>query len=119
MVKPKMKIEKLDYEGKGIAKENNKIIFIPRTLPGEEISAILQKQTAKYAIYRADKIITKSNKRVDSFCPFANKCGGCTYDIVSYDDSLKYKKELLTELMQKNKIRIDNIDVVKSANKTG
>lgn len=119
MVKPKMKIEKLDYEGKGIAKENNKIIFIPRTLPREEISAILQKQTAKYAIYRADNIITKSNKRVDSFCSFAKKCGGCTYDIVSYDDSLKYKKELLTELMQKNKIRIDNIDVVKSANQTG
>lgn len=107
-------IEKLDYEGRGIARENNKVIFVPRTIPGERVTTHLLKKEKNYEIHVLDEILDSSKQRVSSYCPYASLCGGCTYDIISYQDSLEYKKELMKELFLKNNIILENLDIVPS-----
>ncbi|MBR1679511.1 MAG: 23S rRNA (uracil(1939)-C(5))-methyltransferase RlmD, partial [Bacilli bacterium] len=106
-----LEIEKLDYEGKGIARKDHKIIFIPRTLPNETIEASIIKENKNYSIGKCQKILKKSPLRVESYCPYASQCGGCSYDIVSYEESLKIKKNAIQELFQKNGISIENLEI--------
>ena len=97
-----VEIEKLDYEGKGIARFENKVLFIPRTLPGEFAKVKSVKENKNYSICILEELIKGNEDRVPSYCPYASKCGGCTYDIVSYRKSLEYKKESIKELLNKN-----------------
>ena len=109
-----MQIKKLDYEGRGIAKEENKVIFVPRALINEVVKTKVLKRNKSYEIHTIEEIIEKSPQRVESYCPFASKCGGCSYDIISYEDSLKYKKEGFKELLTKNHIDISDIQIIPS-----
>ncbi|MBR1748817.1 MAG: class I SAM-dependent RNA methyltransferase [Bacilli bacterium] len=109
-----LEIEKLDYEGKGITRKDHKIIFIPRTLPNETIEASIVKEKRNYSIGKCQKVLKKSKLRLESYCPYASQCGGCSYDIVSYKDSLKIKKNAIQELFQKNGISIDDVQIEES-----
>lgn len=110
----KLNIEKLDYEGKGITHINDKICFVPRTLP-EEVVLVKQKREEKHFILGEEtEIITPSLKRKESFCPFARLCGGCVFDIVTYEDSLEFKKNILQELLTRNNITVPPFLIMES-----
>ena len=49
-------------------------------------------------------IIERSDIEIESQCPHSEKCGGCSYQTLSYDDELKYKKELIENLFKENGI---------------
>ena len=106
-----VEIEKLDYEGKGIARCDSKVLFIPRTLPGEFAKVKPVKENKNYSICILEELIKENEDRVPSYCPYSAKCGGCTYDIVSYPKSLEYKKESIKELLNKNGISLDEITI--------
>jgi len=83
------KIEKLDYEGRGLAHIDGKVIFIPRCLPEEEVEVSVIEEKENYIKGSVTSIKEKSANRVPSFCPYAEECGGCTFDFVSYENSLE------------------------------
>lgn len=105
-------IEKLDYEGRGIAHINGKVIFIPKVLPEEvvEIKIVLEKK--KYAMGKVLRILKKSPKRIGSFCPCSKQCGGCTFDITTYQDSLEFKKEIAKDILRQNKIEVGDFSIL-------
>ena len=49
----KFHIEKLDYEGRGISREKDKVIFIEGALPGEEVEASKIKEEKHFKLYKA------------------------------------------------------------------
>lgn len=49
-------------------------------------------------------IIERSDIEIESQCPHFEKCGGCTYQTLTYDDEVKYKKELIENLFKENGI---------------
>ena len=91
----KVTIEKLDYEGKGITHIEQKIVFVPKVLPQEEVEIHIEKEQKTFSLGKVEKILKKSKLRIPSFCPYSKQCGGCTYDIVKYINSIKLKKESL------------------------
>lgn len=115
----KLYIEKLDYEGKGITHIDNKICFVPRTLPSETVEVTLKKEAKHFIIGEKREIITPSLKRKDSFCPYASKCGGCVFDFVTYEDSLIFKKEVVKELLTRNNIQIPTFEIEPSVPNLG
>lgn len=104
----KILIEKLDHQGRGIGKLNDKVIFINNALPGEEINAEITLEKKKYYEGKVIDIIKESNERIKSKCPYFYECGGCDLLHISYDNQLKFKQNKVIDILTKYS-NIENI----------
>lgn len=87
-------IVSLGSEGEGIGKTAEGItVFVTDALPGDKVIAHIVKVKKTYAYAFASKIILPSSFRVESKCPVAKKCGGCTLQHLDYKEQLRYKQE--------------------------
>lgn len=108
----KVEVTKLDHQGRGIAKINDKIIFIPNALPEETVDVDIILEKKKYYEGIIKETINASDKRIKSICPYFEECGGCQFLNMNYPDSLDYKQNKVEEIMNKYlgiKIKINNI----------
>ena len=64
----KLKINGLDHQGNGISKIDNKVIFIPNTLPDELVEVEITKDKKNYLEGKLVNIIESSPKRIESKC---------------------------------------------------
>lgn len=99
-------IVKIDDFAQGIGYVNNKIIFVPKTLLGDKIKVEIVKETAKYYEGKVIKYLQKSDLRINSICPFFDKCGGCQFLNTSYENSLSLKFANLKRNFAKNNIKV-------------
>lgn len=84
-------IEHVDFMGQGVSKINDKIIFIPKTLPGEEgLCEIVAKRKGVH-FAKVLKITKKSTKRITPECPHFDECSGCHFLHTSYDEEIQTK----------------------------
>lgn len=70
-------VDRLSHDGRGIASRQGKTVFIRGALPGETVSAVLQRSTSRYDEYRLLAVETPSPERVTPPCPWVGQCGGC------------------------------------------
>ena len=98
-----VRIEKPIYGGNFLARENNKAIFIPLTLPGEQVRIRVIEERAKrgYALAELEEIITKSPDRIQPKCPHFGPCGGCNYQHTDYANQLRIKEGILRETLER------------------
>ena len=96
-----VEIIKLDNEGRGICYVNNLITFVRNALPNEIVKIKLIKETRKYNIGEVIEYIKKAPERKEAFCPYYGGCGGCDLEHLSYEDSVKFKKETLANILKK------------------
>ncbi len=113
-----VKIIDYDHLGRGIAKNNGKIIFIPNSIVGERLNIKIIKSKAKYDIGEIVSFIDKSIHRVDNLCPYYNKCGGCNILHMEYKEQLQFKQHKIINIFQKY-LHIDTniIDNIVPSNK--
>lgn len=112
-----IKIDKYDNEGRGIGYYNNKIVFIPNTIIGETVKATKIEEKEKYIIAKLDQVITPSNIRLQSKCPYYGKCGGCTFMHISLDEELRIKQSNLKDLFKRHNLNINDIKIIQSKEK--
>lgn len=96
-----LKIERLDHQGRGISKINEKIIFIPNALPNEIVNVKIVKENKKIIEGEVIDLIEKSTNRIEASCPYYKECGGCHLMHVSYEDELNYKEEKIKQVVNK------------------
>lgn len=101
MKKLVVKIENLDHFGRGIAKVNNMPIFVENSLINEEVEIVITKEKKKYMEGFVSNYLKKSPLRVESNCPYYDKCGGCDLLHMSYEEQLKYKENKVKEIIKK------------------
>lgn len=99
-----IKIEKLISGGCGLGYLNGKPIFVFKAVPGDEVEIDIVKNKKDYIVGKIKKIIEASHYRVKSPCTHFEKCGGCEHQNISYPNQLKFKEEILRELLLRNKI---------------
>lgn len=107
-----IEITSLDHNGRGIGKLNNKIVFVENTLPGEIVDITILKEKKKYIEARVNNFIKKSEKRIESVCPYFTECGGCDLLHLNYEDTLKFKEDKIKNIVNRyldSKIKINNI----------
>ena len=102
-----VKIIDYDHQGRGIAKIDNKIIFIPKVKLGEEVSIKIVKDKKNYSI----------GKRCDSFkvsyCPYYQNCGGCQIGHLTYLEQLEFKKNTVKNIFSKyTNYNLDNLEII-------
>ena len=96
-----LKIEDVAFGGKGVARENGKAIFVPFTIDGEKIAADVVREKKRFAEAEVVEILEPSSNRVIPPCPYFGKCGGCTYQHISYDHQLAIKWRQVRDVLQR------------------
>ena len=103
----KVKIIDYDHQGRGIAKIDNKIIFIPKVKLGEEISIDIVKDKKNYSIGK------RCNPIKVKYCPYYNDCGGCQIGHLTYDEQLEFKKNTVKNIFSKyTNYNLTNLEVI-------
>ncbi len=95
----KVKIEKLDHQGRGIARSEGLTIFVENALPEEVVEIELTKTKKKIAEARVIKWIQKSKNRVLPKCPYYDKCGGCHLMHLNIEEQNSYKEQKIKEIL--------------------
>jgi 23S rRNA (uracil1939-C5)-methyltransferase len=111
-----LRIEKYAGEGASIAYENEKVIFVRYAIPGELIKANIYKETKDYAMAEPLEVLEPSPERQKPFCPYFGVCGGCDYQMISYEKQLEIKKAMVLEAFRRiGKIELSDLTgIIKS-----
>ena len=96
-----MKIIDMDHKGNGIGKINNKVVFVPKSITGDECEIEIIKSYKNYDIGKIEKITNKSEKRIDALCPYYNSCGGCNISNLEYQEQLLFKENKVKNIFKK------------------
>lgn len=107
-----LKITKLDHQGRGIGKVDDKIIFVPYTLPDDEIKFKITKEKKNFCEGKVTEYIKKSSRHIDQTCPYYGICGGCDLRHMDYNQQLNFKQNKVKEIINK----FTNIETIKINN---
>ena len=114
-------VEILDIaaEGKAIAKINEKIVFVTKTIPGDIVDIQINKKKKSYLEGYPIKFHKYSENRVKAFCKHFDTCGGCKWQSLPYDDQLKYKhQQVIDNLERIAKVELPEISPILPSEKT-
>ena len=95
-----VKIEKMLYEGKALARFENFPIFIDNACTNDVLKVKIEKINKNYAIASIVEIITPSKYRVMPVCSMHNVCGSCNWQYINYDRQLVEKQNIVCETIK-------------------
>lgn len=88
-------ISDLAHDGRGVAKVEEKVVFVDGALPGEEVVANYTKVKKEYDEAQATEVLQSSVDRVAPFCDAYGVCGGCRLQHLDADRQIDFKSEQL------------------------
>ena len=91
----------MNHNGDGIGKIDGKVIFVPKSIIGDIVRVKNIVSYKNYSVGEIDSFVRYSDKRVDTKCPYYDRCGGCQIMELGYDDQLKYKKNMVIDIFKK------------------
>ena len=94
------------FDGKGIIKVDNEVIFVPNVLIDEEVKVKVLKKEKSYYIGEVISYETTSKNRVEPKCPYFSVCGGCHLLHMNYEEQVKFKENHVQNCIK----RIGGID---------
>ncbi|MFC3195636.1 23S rRNA (uracil(1939)-C(5))-methyltransferase RlmD [Marinicella sediminis] len=86
-----MFIEDLSHDGRGVAKWNDKVVFVQNALPGERVMATLNRKTRNYNEALATEVLESSADRVEPRCEFYTTCNGCSMMHLKEERQIDFK----------------------------
>jgi 23S rRNA (uracil1939-C5)-methyltransferase len=106
-------------EGKALAKVNGMAVFVPYAVPGDVVDIQLTRKKQNYAEGRVVSFRSYSDKRENAFCEHFGLCGGCKWQILPYEEQLKYKQQQVEDnLTRIGKVKLPEISAIMDAPKT-
>lgn len=115
----KVLITDVAAEGKAIARVNDLVVFVPYVVPGDVVDLQLRRKKHSYAEAEAVKFHEYSEKRAVPFCEHYGVCGGCVWQILPYEEQLKYKqKQVFDALTRIGKVELPEITPIIGSEKT-
>ncbi|MEG1981550.1 MAG: 23S rRNA (uracil(1939)-C(5))-methyltransferase RlmD [Clostridia bacterium] len=107
-----IEITDISFEGMGFARYNDISIFIANVCLHEKVKAKIIKVHKSYCFAILIEILIPSKNRVESDCD--ERCGGCTYRHITYEEELSYKKNRILNAFRKSNIKPIDFDVIPS-----
>ena len=98
-----LQVDSLDLDGRGIARHEGKVVFVPGALPGERVRAEIVGRKAKFDRARLLAIERPSALRTQPACPHfglqPGACGGCPMQHVQPQAQLAIKQRVLEDAL--------------------
>jgi 23S rRNA (uracil1939-C5)-methyltransferase len=88
-------------EGKSLARVEGKVIFIEGAVPGDEVDVLITKNKKDWAEGKVSKINKYSTERITPFCVHFGICGGCKWQMLPYEQQLKYKEQEVKDVIKR------------------
>jgi 23S rRNA (uracil1939-C5)-methyltransferase len=84
-----------DYaaEGKALTKVDGKVIFVKGAVPGDVVDIQLLKSKKDWAEGQVLHFHQRSTRRIDPFCKHFGVCGGCSWQMIPYEEQLAFKQQ--------------------------
>lgn len=106
-------------EGKAIAKVDGIVVFVPFVVPGDVVNLQVTKKRRSFMEARVIDFVKKSAKRAEPFCEHFGVCGGCKWQILPYEEQLKYKQsEVENNLKRIGKVELPDVSPILGSAKT-
>jgi 23S rRNA (uracil1939-C5)-methyltransferase len=100
-------VEDYAAEGKSIARVEGKVVFIDGAVPGDVIDIRLHKSKKDWAEGKAIHFHQYAPNRVTPFCDHFGICGGCKWQMLPYEDQLRFKeREVASHLQRIGKVAL-------------
>ncbi len=94
-------IEDLTHDGNGVAKVDGYPLFIQGALPTETVDVHVLKTLKNYGFAKVVDILQPSSDRVEAPCQYFKQCGGCQLQHLSYEGQLKWKQNMVENVMKR------------------
>ncbi|PYI90229.1 MAG: hypothetical protein DME97_18260 [Verrucomicrobia bacterium] len=94
-------IQDIAFGGKGVARDNGKAVFVPFTIEGERVTANIVREKKQFAEAELIEVLEPSAERVAPSCPYFGRCGGCSYQHISYNHQLELKARQVEQAMRR------------------
>ena len=106
-------------EGKAIAKVDDMVIFTQYAVPGDIVDLQIFKKKKNYMEGRVIKFHSYSEKRCEAMCEHYGTCGGCKWQILPYDEQIRYKqKQVVDNLTRLGHVELPEITPILGSEKT-
>ena len=96
-----LEIVDVAFGGKGVGRSNGKAVFVPFTIDGERISARIVREKKQFAEAELEEVHASSDQRVTPPCPYFGRCGGCSYQHISYEHQLAIKHRQVEQILRR------------------
>ena len=94
-------IKRLGINGEGIGYFKRNVVFVKGALPGEEVTAQVEKVKQNFAEAKILKIRKSSTHRQVAPCPVYDACGGCQLQHMTYEQQLVEKRDLVVQSLER------------------
>ena len=102
-----LEIDALDAEGRGVARNAGKVVFVEGAIAGERVEARLLESRPKFDRARVTSILRASASRRDPACRYFGTCGGCATQHVDARTQVAAKQRGLED----NLARIGKVEI--------
>jgi len=100
-------VENYAAEGKSLARQEGKVIFIEGAVPGDVVDVRLGKSKKDWAEGHPLRFHSYSKERVEPFCQHFGVCGGCQWQMLPYEKQLQYKhQQVIDNLTRIGKVQL-------------
>ncbi|MEW6335406.1 MAG: class I SAM-dependent RNA methyltransferase [Thermodesulfobacteriota bacterium] len=89
------------FGGDGVARGEDRVIFVPFTVDGDEAEVEITAVRKRYARGRLLRIITPSERRTSPLCRYYARCGGCRMQHIAYPHQLEIKHRQVAEIFRR------------------
>lgn len=94
-------IEKLVPGGRGLGVYGGKVIFVPATVPGDQVMIHSINDRKGYLEATHTEVVVRSPDRCAAPCPIYGTCGGCDFQHMNYRRQLTSKQEILEDALRR------------------
>ena len=94
-------ISDIAFGGKGVARHDGKVFFVPFVAPGDVVTVRVTKQKKKFAEAELISVDQASPDRVEPRCPYFGSCGGCSYQHLAYEKQLTIKGQQVEQTLRR------------------
>lgn len=98
----------LNHDAQGVARYNQRVLFVPNALPSETCIVSVTKQHRHFDEAKISAITEPSSERVEPSCPHYGHCGGCQLQHLASEHQLKYKQSNLDSQFKKH-LKLDEL----------
>jgi 23S rRNA (uracil1939-C5)-methyltransferase len=92
-----LEIEKLSFGGDGIGRKDGLVYFVPLSAPGDLVKIQVTEKKKNFARAEVLEVLKPGPSRIKPACPVFGRCGGCTWQHVSYEEQLRQKQMIVEE----------------------
>lgn len=103
-------------EGKSICRVDDQVVFITGAVPGDVVDIQITKKRSNYCEGFVTRFISYSPERVEPFCKYFGKCGGCKWQFIPYSKQVEYKeREVINNLRRLGHVELpENLPILPS-----